>query len=529
MIKNLSPTSNNNASSNFNMKNWIVLSVLSTLCYLPFFINFLWGNHDWSWIKQNTPLWSGVFEGRFSQFFLQTLLFDGQILPILTLLISLIAYSGAAIILLNLWNIPHKNHIFLLLGLNLVTAPYTISWLYFAFITLSCLSWGLCIISAFWILEKQPSKIALPTATILFTLALGGYPPVINLIFVILFSLVLIDISTSSTSPKYILYRYIPHLFSIGLSLLCFLIIQHILKKLNFQDNTYNTASITLANLTEKIDLLLTAPIKQFTATNSLIPLAYKLSWAICTFLALIQLFLQTPHRISNKVLFCLAALGLLISPLITLIIAANTAYVLFEPRIDFFGLIYIYIFSAAILLKNARPFLKNMIYTLLTLLLFYNFNTTALTAKIWKLGFIAETRLMERIITRIENTETFTPNNTYTFVQGGTLDFRSRYSQFHTNKTDSYTLTAPYIPWHLPSKAYKFYYPTDFFGADFDIFWRFIDTNQLHLTQNMENYLKYDAAPWPQTNAIYIDTNTIILTLTPEGNSQAKKWIYRQ
>lgn len=527
MIKNRKAIQNSPTSSDFNLKNWLTLSVLSALCYLPFLINFMWGNHDWGWVKENTPLWSGVFEGRFSQFFLQTLLFDGQILPILTLLLSLIAYSGSAILLLNLWNVPHKNYIFLLLGLNLITAPYTISWLYFAFITLSCLSWGLCIIGGFWLLEKKSLKLALPSATILFTLALGGYPPVINLIFVIFFSLVLIDISLKNITPKSTLRKYIPHLATIALSLLSFLIVQYILKKLNLRYDTYNTAGISLEGLTEKIKLLSTVLFKQFITTTSFIFLTYKLSWALCTFLALIILFIKTPRRFANKTLFCLATLGLLLSPLTTLFLASNTEYVLYEPRIDFFGLTYIYIFSAAILLKSPRPIFKNLTYTLLTLLLFYNINTLAFAAKVWKLGFTAETNLMERILTRIENTPTFTPTKTYTFVQGGTLDFRSKY--YPTNTPDSYTLTAPYIPWHLPSKAYKFYYPTDFFGADFDIFWRFVNVNQLYLTEDLTNYLKYNATPWPQPNAIYIDNNTIILTLTPEGKSQAQNWIYNQ
>lgn len=529
MIKNRKAIQNSPTSSDFNLKNWLTLSILSALCYLPFWVNFMWGNHDWGWVKENTPLWSGVFEGRFSQFFLQTLLFDGQILPILTLLLSLLVYCGATIILLNLWSVPHKNYIFLLLGLNLITAPYTISWLYFAFITLSCLSWGLCIISGFWLLEKKSSKLALPGATVLFTLALGGYPPVINLIFVIFFSLVLIDVSLKQSRPKNILRKYIPHLMAMVLSLLSFLIIQHILKKLNLRYDTYNTAGLSLENLTEKINILLTALFKQFTTTTSFISLTYKLSWALCTLLALIILFIKTPRHLANKALYCLASLGLLLSPQTTLFLASNTEYVLYEPRIDFFGLVYIYIFSAAILLKSSYSILKNLTYTLLTLLLFYNINTIAFAAKVWKLGFTAETNLMERILTRIENTPTFTPTKTYTFVQGGTLDFRSKYHPNSIGRTDGYTLTAPYIPWHLPSKAYKFYYPTDFFGADFDIFWRFVNVKQLHLTPNLTDYLRYHATPWPQTNAIYIDDNTIILTLTPEGKLRAQNWVNNQ
>lgn len=517
-------------NTNFYLKSWIGLSVLSVLFYLPFFFNFSWGNHDWGWVKESTPLWSGVFEGRFSQFFLQTLLFDGQILPVLTLLCGLVAFSGATIILFNLWNIPHKKYAFILLGLTLTTSPYTLSWLYFAFITLSCLSWGFFIISGFWILEHKSLKISIPTATILFTLALGGYPPVINLIGTILFSLMLIDICFHQLSPKNILCKYSIHIFAIGLSLICFLGIQYILKKFGLQYNTYNTAGITLSELADKIQTLLSALIKQFIISTSFISATYKTLWLVIVLSAILQLFRNTPKHLYNLLLFFATIFGLLCSPLITMFAAENTLYVLFEPRIDFFGLVYIYIFSAAVLLKSPNLIIKNVCYAILSLLLLYNFNTIAYAAKIWKSGFTAETGLMERFTARLEKSPLFSLNQKYTFVQGGTLDFRSRYYLPENNdRTDSYTLTAPYIPWHLPTKAYKFYYPQDIFGADFDIFWNFVDTNQLRLTPELIEYLNNKAEPWPQNDAIFIDGSTIILTLTPQGKTQAKTWINRQ
>ncbi len=514
----------------FHLKSWIALSVLSALAYLPFFFNFLWGNHDWSWIKENTPLWSGVFEGRFSQFFLQTLLFDGQILPILTLLCGITAFSGAAVILFNLWDIPHKKYAFILLGLNLTASPYTLSWLYFAFITLSCLSWGIFIIGGFWMLERQPPKISVPIATVLFTLALGGYPPVINLISTILFSLILIDICFRQIPPKNILQKYNTHILTIGLSLICFLGIQYILKKLGLQYDTYNTAGITLGELAGKIQTLLSALIKQFTFSTSFISAAYKTLWLAVVLSAILLLLRNTPKHLYNLLSFFAAVLGLVCSPLITMFAAENTLYVLFEPRIDFFGLIYIYIFSAAVLLKSPHLIVRNICCTLLTLLLLYNFNTISYAAKIWKSGFIAETGLMTRFLTKLEENPQFSINQKYTFVQGGTLDFRSRYYLPQNNdRADSYTLTAPYIPWHLPTKAYKFYYPQDIFGTDFDIFWNFVDADQLHLTPELIEYLNDKAVPWPQSNAIFINNNTIILTLTPQGKTQAKAWINRQ
>ena len=513
--------------SDFYYKNWLLLFAISILVYTPFLFNFMWGNHDWGWIRANTPLWSGLFEGRFSQFILQIALFDGNILPILTLLTSLFLFTVATILVLRLWNTPQKNYICLLLGINLITSPYTISWLYFAFITLSCLAWPLFIIGGYWLLAHTSAKTAVPAATLLFTLALGGYPPVINLIFVIFFTFALNDLCINHLPLKTILHKNISTAAVICISLAAFLLIQHYLKKYGLQYNTYNTAKISFNDIIAKIKILAPAISNQFTITTSFISAFYKYVWLAVTFAALVILLIKTPRTAGSLILFICAAAGLLGSPLITAFAAQNTLYVLHEPRIDFFGLVYIYIYAAVILLRFAPHSVKNFTFLLLLLLAFYNIHTTAYAAKVWQLGFKAETNLAERIISRIENTPIFNPQQKYAFVQGGTLDFRSRYYlPDNRSKTDSYTQTAPYIPWHLPSKAYKFYYPNDFFAADFDIFWTFVDAGKLHLTADLEKYLRDYAEPWPHASAVYLDRNTIILTLTPEGKQQAHTWI---
>lgn len=511
----------------FYLKNWFRLFIACVLAYTPFIFNFIWGNHDWEWVKEYTPIWSGLFEGRFSQFFLQNLLFSGNILPVLTLLAGLCFFTASTILVLKLWNTPQKNYLYFLLGLNLVISPYTLSWLYFAFITLSCLSWPLFVICGYRLLTSIPIRKALPAAVILFTLALGGYPPIINLIFVIFFTLILNDLCLNHLSVKTILHKYIGIVAAICLSVIIFLIIQHFLKKYGLQFGTYNTASINPHNFAEKIRILLPALFKQFITTTSFISAFYKHTWLAVTFVALIILLLNSPRHLTARLLFFPVAAGLFCSPLLTAFAAQNTVYVLYEPRIDFFSLVYIYIYAATIIYRIAPLLFKNITTLLLLTLALYNIHTAAYAAKVWQQGFKAEANFAERFINRLENTPSFNPNQTYTFVQGGVLDFRSHYYlPVNQSKADSYTQTAPYIPWHLPSKAYKFYYLTDFFAKDFDIYWSFVNKNELRLTPELKNYLRHTSVPWPHANAIYLDNNTIILTLTPQGKLQAQTWI---
>lgn len=515
--------------TSFTFKNWYKVSALVLLCYLPFLFNFLWGNHDWGWVKEYTPLDSGVFEGRYSQFLLPITLFSGNILPIFSLTFGLIFYAGAAVLLCRLWQVPEKTQPFILISLCLITAPYTLSWLYFAFLTLSCLSWPLVIIISFLILQNTNIKkaYAISTATILQTLALGGYPPVINMIGVIFFSLVINDLCLKQQSLKTLIKNYSAHVISTIGAIILLMLIQYLLKAYNLQHETYNTIGINLMELPQKLAFCFMTSVRQFFMTTTFIGYLYKYIMCCLFLLAVIRLYLNLPKKPLYIIVFFLLMLGMLISSVTTLVAAENKDYVLFEPRIEFFGLLYIYIFSIAVLWRSSKTLIKNITFAATAILILYNFNSIAYAAKIWSLGFRAENGLSERIITRLEEKPEFMPQTRqYTFVQGGVLDFRSRYYvPSEIARIDSYTLTAPYIPWHLPYKAYTFYYPYAFVKSDFDTFWSYVAKDEIPQTPALKNYLTNTIDVWPNKTATYVSPELIILTLSKEGKGLAQRW----
>ena len=209
----------------------------------------------------------------------------------------------------------------------------------------------------------------------------------------------------------------------------------------------------------------------------------------------------------------------MLFATVATLLVARDINQVLYQPRIDFFGLPFIYAFSSAVLLASDDRLIRNITAFALSALIAGNINTTAAAAKIWSQGFKAEMSFAERILTRLEDTSGFSPYRKYAFVQGGTLDFRSRFLIPGDSITaaDGYTVTAPYIPWHLPSKAHLFYYPHNFVAADFDVYWSYVDPNQISLTPGLISYLQDKAAPWPDTAAVYTSPRTIVLTVSQD------------
>ncbi len=525
---------NTPTTAKFYLKTWLWLYLATLLTYFPFIFNFIWGNHDWIWIKEGTPLLSGVFEGRFSQFILQTLLFEGSILPILTVITALTFFSAGTIILLKLWHIPPKSCPYILLSLYLVCTPYTLSWLYFSFITLSCLSWTCIVIFAYALLEYASQArhpyLNIGTAVILFTMALGGYPPIINLIGVIFFTLTLNDLCFKSLTATSIARKYYVHAATILTSLVLFSAILYLLQKNNLQYGTYNTAGISLSDIPEKISLCLKASIGQFFTTTSFISAPYKYFGLFLFLLSLCLLWIGLPKHPANILFFLLSSIGLVLSPTLTFFASENTNYVLYEPRIDFFGLPYIYIFATSVLLRAKDPLFRNLSLFILSALIFGNIKTISRAAKIWTQGFKAEMTFAERVLSRLEETTHFSPTKKYTFLQGGTLDFRSRFSTKDISaKHDVYTLTAPYISWHLPAKAYQFYYPQNFVSADFDIYWSYVDSHAVALTPGLIRYINKQARPWPDSFALYVAPGTIILTVTPDGSTYAQNWLEQQ
>ena len=513
------------------IKRWSVLFLLTLIFYSHFIFYFLWANHDWAWVKEQTPLFSGLFEGRFSQFILQSILTEQKILPIITIITALLFYSLGISLILKIANLTSNKIYYILIGLFATTSPYVISWLYFAFITLSCLSWPFFIILGFILIKKSNSSkyplLLKLLATLLFLLSLGGYPPSISLIGILFFATILQDICFNKLNLKTTTKNAICYFVSISISVALLLIIQHYLKKYNLQFSTYNTKSLELNLLPQKLYDTFIVSINQFTITTNFIPFIYKYLNLCLSLLAVLCLYNKLPKTLSHISLFIISIFGILLSSTITTLISQNSHYVTYEPRIEFYGIFYIYLLSAIVLIKYSNQFIKNITTLGLCILIFSNINNLSYASKTWKLGFIAETNLMNRITTHIENKENFNPLKKYTFVQGGVLNFRERYyTKTQNEQTDSYTLSAPYIPWHLPSKAYKFYTQTDYFGPDFDVYWSYIDKNEIKMTQSLYDYLTYKAKPWPNSNSIYIDDNTIILTLTTDGKWRAEDWV---
>lgn len=73
------------------------------------------------------------------------------------------------------------------------------------------------------------------------------------------------------------------------------------------------------------------------------------------------------------------------------------------------------------------------------------------------------------------------------------------------------------------------FYYPHNFVAADFDVYWSYVDPNQISLTPGLISYLQDKAAPWPDAAAVYTSPRTIVLTVSQDGEKRARLWLQKE
>ena len=81
------------------LSTWIIATIILCLNFAPLIFNFVWGNHDWMPLIANNKITSGLIEGRFSQYIFLKILFDGNILPILNIILGFLIYSFSLILL----------------------------------------------------------------------------------------------------------------------------------------------------------------------------------------------------------------------------------------------------------------------------------------------------------------------------------------------------------------------------------------------------------------------------------------------
>ena len=344
--------------SNETLKALLISFIIINICFLYHSLNFMWGNHDVKFIKEELLLNSGFFEGRFTQFIPQTLLTSGQILPVLNNLIGFSFLTLGLYILGLYWELKKTTLNYTLFITFFITQPYTLSWLYFNLYTISCMAWAFFAILGLYLssqIPNHPQKLSLTIGSILcFYLPLGGYPPIINTIFVCLSAKMTLDVIFRHSTIKELFSTYKYTLLNILIASILFKLTLYFIPS----DNVYNLKTTPFNELPQKFITTLKISFHQFFLSLPFMEKGYKLTLATMSFIAILSSICKFSNFKNIFLTILLFLTTIWLTQLTTFLVVPPTQYV---SRIDFYGLGFLYAFFVCLLLRQTPKIFESL------------------------------------------------------------------------------------------------------------------------------------------------------------------------
>ena len=174
-------------------------------------------------------------------------------------------------------------------------------------------------------------------------------------------------------------------------------------------------------------------------------------------------------------------------------------------PRINFYGINFL-IAGAVAVLSAQKQNIRNISGILCLLLLWNGIRADFEALKVWRLGQLGETALVERISTQIEEQS---PDRILVPIVAGELSLRPRYYTTSYQKNSPYILNSSLLVRHIPSGMFNFYAITPFFYSYSQI---------ADLTPELHHFLRVASKPWPAQESLFVDEKYAVILLSSEG-----------
>ena len=496
---------------------WILFAFIN-VAFLFNTINFMWGNEDWGAVRFAVDHNESLSAGSFSAYWLQELLFDGKILPVINNLWCFAGLSLAGVLLAVYWNLPQRATPIVFTGLLFAVTPFTLAVLYFAKTSLGVLFAPALVLIALLIADKKQnseisSYLANLCSVLLFLIALGTYMPVINFAAVAILGQIFLKTVYADIKFRDAANRTVQGVVNLAAALMIYVLILYLLKETNRLDDLHATA-LNVALPMERLPLVLKYAVLQFALPLPFMDWTYKAVYGILLALALFTLIFKAPSVKAS-------VRGLILVPFLVIASVLALAFVA-EPavhftRMSFFGLTFIYALMFVLVIRLDGKYLSRFAYTLAAILIFMNFVRIAYAEKVWKFGWEAETKLAERIITRMEKMPEFNIDRRYKLLQIGEKSLRAKYyvkTPFEVPVGE--LLAKAYYPEGNGKEAYNFFYQTDFLEGD-------AEAEAVH-DAVIRDYLLTKARAWPAKESLFIYGNYIVLILDDEALAKVQQ-----
>ena len=510
----------NNIPTIYRKSFWTTFGLIN-IAFLFHTINFMWGGDDWGAVRYATELKDGLSEGRFSAYWLQELLFNGKILPVINNLWAFAGLSLAGILLAYYWNLPKKTSTYVVTSLFFAVNPYTLSWLYFAKNTLGNLWLPAFILSALIMSEKKSDNMNKKyfynlTAILLTIVSLGTYLPIVSFIAIAVIGKIIISLITEETNFTQTLQTFTQTLSNLLASAMLFAFIIIILQEKNIMADAYNTQLEDLVVIFAKVPSMLQTMIEQLVVPMPFIDIAYKLFYVIILLVAIFTIIFKSKSTYNALVSLLLVVFALVCTKITYLFSIQSLNNPDFVARIDFYSLPIFYTLMLSIILNLANNTQYKYTFIFAVLIVFMSFVRVSYAQKVWKFGWDAETKLAERIITRLEKMPEFNINKQYKLIQIGEQSLRKNYYVKRNNEYQSNELlNSAYYKEGKGKEAYNFYYQTDFIKEDASL---------SNLTEpQVKEFILNNARPWPAKESIAIINDYIIIILNEDRLAQIR------
>lgn len=496
---------------------WLAFALIN-LAFLFHTVNFMFGDHDWNYVRTANYWSEGTFEGRPLHFVLQSLLFGGEVLPILNNLFSFAALALSGILLARYWHIPFSKINYTLFVVFTAILPYTMVWLFYAKDTLINLSLPLICVCGLLasdkaVKDKKPLYHLFAVA--LFYFAFASYAAVINLLGVCFLGSIMLRLGNKESNICAVIKEKVMPAIDVATALVLFKFTLFMLPI----DTGYNTQTIALDYLPQKFMETIEVMFTQFTAPLPFMEYKFKLLLLLLSVFGFMLLLIR--GGINRFTLLVILGGGVLFASKTAFFLADERGQILaemenfaFVPRLDFYGLVYVYALALASVLSYPKNKLQKAGVVFAMIITFMAGVRDMYAQKVWKLGFDAEMKTHERIVSRLESMPDFRPNRPYKILQLGTLSLRQNfYIKPEYEETSLDLLTTAFTPQFMSRIVYNFYYPKDMFYANAVV---------EELSPAGREWLRSTATPFPHQDFIFIDNDIVIIVLTEEGLKQA-------
>lgn len=515
---------------------WIIFCI-TQLTFGFHTVQFLWGNHDWGAVHQYYGLLGDTGLGRYTEILISLGLQDGMVLPFLNNILMFLALSLCAVFLCAFLRVPQKLWIWVTVGLLLTLQPFTFSRLYYAyqagglFLAVAIGIFGLILaqkVSAYKTMRGGKPLVLILLATFCLHWAIAAYQVFVDTATVLILGGIIVTILDKKTSLKSAIFEFRFSFVALFLAGLSYKIILDMLKKTGAAPSGYHTTMLPINELPERFLTTIQFAFKELFQYDFPFFPPFT-TWLFGSFfLCFVFLLCRTPQNKINKFNILILLILMIIAGQSHMLLSNSITY---GPRIDFYGLLFVRVLLVVLVFKISEQFIQktcliqNIVFIISAVIIWTFVVQNLYAQRLQKQAFDFELKLLNRVISRIENNENFSYGKNYCgIIFGQVPNMRARLYPNNTGKT--YRIAADLLDHRLitewdPKDAFSYNMPENVFKTCKT----FYTEGRMHEPKMQAMLQRLNAAgilenlrPWPHKNSVAVFEDIIVFVASGEN-----------